>query len=245
MYDITRFSLREMTECGAVLRKLGDDAACLEEVAGRVVSHLHENLGGGERARACALVRFYKTHEFEALPEDLRRFAAAQLEGTPPPGLRCLTLLATAGARPEWNSRAASRGHQAIPLTSVQMVRQAPMVATLVTQLGLAIEDVVKPNPDPDFLLELGRRSYDVFHVPVASGSPYIPAQADFVAPFGIRSVLGLGGVLPSGHLFAVILFSTAAISRETAAAFKPLSLAVKFAVLPFEGAVFRAAEHT
>jgi hypothetical protein len=48
---------------------------------------------------------------------------------------------------------------------------------------------------------------------------------------------LGFGGMLPSGNLFVVILFSKVYIPRETADMFRPLSLSVRLAVLPFEGA--------
>jgi hypothetical protein len=54
------------------------------------------------------------------------------------------------------------------------------------------------------------------------------------VIPHGIRSVLGFGGVLPSGDLFAMILFSRVRIPREIAELFKTLSLNVKVALLPF-----------
>ncbi|MEW5957210.1 MAG: hypothetical protein AB1801_05780, partial [Chloroflexota bacterium] len=65
-------------------------------------------------------------------------------------------------------------------------------------------------------------------------GSPYIPVQQQFVTRFGIKSVLGFGGILPSGNLFAIIIFSKAPISRETADMFKPLALNVKMVVLAF-----------
>ena len=82
---------------------------------------------------------------------------------------------------------------------------------------------------------ELAGKRHGVFHVEHAVGSPYIPAQQEFVIPFGIHSVLGFGGMLPSGNLFVVILFSKVHIPRETADMFKPLSLSVKLTVLPFE----------
>jgi len=53
--------------------------------------------------------------------------------------------------------------------------------------------------------------------------------------PFGIRSVIGFGGMLPSGNLFAVILFTKVPIPRETADLFRPLALSVKLAILPFD----------
>lgn len=52
--------------------------------------------------------------------------------------------------------------------------------------------------------------------------------------------MLGFGGVLPSGAVLAVILFSTVPISPATAELFKTLALCVKVALVPFDGgAVF------
>ena len=63
---------------------------------------------------------------------------------------------------------------------------------------------------------------------------------AEFVVPFGIKSVLGFGGVLPPGDLFAVIMFSRVPVPRETADLFRNLALSVKLAILPFSrGPVF------
>ena len=76
--------------------------------------------------------------------------------------------------------------------------------------------------------------AFNVFHVPRARGSPFVPAQTDFVMRYGIESVLGFGGMLPKGDLFCVILFSKVLIPRETAELFKTLALSVKISLLPF-----------
>ena len=235
MYDMTKFTLRDMTSCGTALRTLGEGAQSLEEVAKRIVHYLYEHLLDPQTGeRACALVRFYKTHPFGSLNDDLQRFARRILRGQPEsPAMRCLTLMATIGEQPEWNATETSVGHQAIPLPSPEIVSQVPMIANLIKQFGLEIDAVL--TPDPYFLMELEQRTYNVFHVSQAVGSSYIPAQREFVIPFGIHSVLGFGGMLPSGNLFVVILFSKAHIPRETADLFKPLSLSVKLTVLPFE----------
>jgi hypothetical protein len=79
-----------------------------------------------------------------------------------------------------------------------------------------------------------------VFYVSEATGSPYIPAQKEFVEPYGVRSVVGFGGLLPEGDLFAVILFARVLIPRDTAEMFKPLALAAKLSVLSFaKGPIF------
>ena len=67
-----------------------------------------------------------------------------------------------------------------------------------------------------------------------AKGSAYIPAQAEFVEPFGVQSVLGFGGLLPNGELFATIFFARVSVPRAVADMFRPLALNQKLALLPF-----------
>ena len=241
MSQLGRFTLRDMTEIGSRLRKLNDAGVSMEEVAGRITQCLYQVLQDGDRP-ACKLVRFFKTHSYGSLPVTLQHQAKSLHRG---PKLlnrtKCLTLLATTGAKPEWNSRALSQGHQAIPLVSEEMVAQAPMISQLIRQMGLDVRSLLQPRPE--ILMDTEQRTYNVFHVPEALASEYVPAQ-DFVAEHGIRSVLGVGGLLPSGNLFAVILFSMVPIPRETADLFRTLTLSIKLAVLPFdEGEVFTPEE--
>ncbi len=233
-YSLTGTGLSTITRCGAALRQLGSGAEAMEDVAEEIVRHLYERLVDGRTAEpVTALVRFYKTHPFSELDEDLRNFARSILGGSPvPPHLKCLTLLASAGDQPEWNSRTTSAGHRAIPLASERLVEGLPMISHLIRQFGMDLGSLVEHQPD--LLIDEEQHTYNVFYVPEAAGSPAVPAQDEFVIPFGIRSVLGFGGMLPTGDLFAVVLFSKAHISRETAALFRTLSLSVKLAVLPF-----------
>ncbi|MEW6666523.1 MAG: hypothetical protein AB1512_15035 [Thermodesulfobacteriota bacterium] len=239
LYDIRNFTIREITECGRVMRMAGAGAASMEETAGRMVRHLYDNLIDGQGgAPACSLVRFFKTHTYEELDAELRDFALNMLAGRSAlPGMKCLTLLGTVGENQEWNSRRASRGHKAIPLPSEEVVRQIPMLRNLIKQLGPSVGSVVKP--DPALLLDMEQKTFNVFLVPEALGSPYIPAQEEFVVPHGIKSVMGFGGLLPSGDTFMIIMFLKVPVSRETADLFKNLSLNIKLAILPFEERVF------
>jgi two-component system NtrC family sensor kinase len=242
MFDLRKFTLRDMTQLGSTLRRLGDDAHTMEEVAQRLVRYLYGNLiDSVTGAPCCALVRFFKTHPYGELDTRRRHFASGMLHHELPTArMPCLTLLATAGDRPEWNSPDASVAHQAIPLASKEMVNKAPMISSLLHQLGVEIDVLLSSSPG--FLVESGPSSFNVFYVPDASGSPYIPAQDDFVKPVGIRSVLGFGGMLPAGDIFVVILFAKVAIPRETAELFRTLALNVKMATLPFGHAVFGGA---
>lgn len=237
-YDVTNFTIREMSECGKAMRTMGKDSASMEDTAGRIVRHFYDGLVDAEGERASALVRFYKTHPFGDLDSELQGFARALLGGQSPSAeMKCLVLMATAGDKAEWNSRKSSQGHKAIPLPNEEAVHQAPMVSNLIAQLGIPLGMVIKP--EPDLLLEMEQKTYNVFHVPEALGSPYIPAQQEFVVPCGIRSVLGFGSLLPSGEMVAVIMFFKVPILREAANLFKALSLSVKMAVLPFGRTVF------
>jgi hypothetical protein len=113
-----------------------------------------------------------------------------------------------------------------------------PMISNLVSQLGLSVKDVL--NPAPDVLVDIDQQTYNVFYEPNALGSEYIVAQQDFVIPERIESCLGFGGMLPSGNLFAVIMFSRVPITSIVASMFRTVSLSVKLALLPFEANVFR-----
>ena len=108
------------------------------------------------------------------------------------------------------------------------------MVSQLIAQLGLDVGAVV--TPDPTLVLEAGQHSYGVFHVPKAEGSPYIPAQEEFVLPYHVHSVLGFGGLLPGGDVFAVLMFCRVAVSRATADMFRNAAMNLKLALLPFDG---------
>ena len=72
--------------------------------------------------------------------------------------------------------------------------------------------------------------------MPKSVGSPYIPAQDDFVIPNGIKSVLGFGGVLFSGELFVVIMFSKPSIPADVMNKFSAIGASVKEAMEPFVG---------
>lgn len=210
----------------------------MEDVATRSCRYLYENFLHDEGYPACALVRFFVTHPYGQLPVQLQAFARGVLRDIEPsPGMRCLTLLGTAGEMPQWNSRDTSLGHKAIPLHSEEFVASFPMISNLVNQFGLEIKRLI--DPSPSFFREQGGRSFNVFHLPAALGSPLVPAQADFVVPYRIQSVLGFGGPLPSGDIFAMILFTKVVLSNDIAELFKPLSLSLKLALIEHAQQVF------
>ena len=205
----------------------------MESAARACCEFLHSELVTPAGDPACALVRCYKTHLFKDLDGDLKDIARRSLDpGTMlPPSLRCLVLVGTVGIEKAWNDRRTSAGHQAIPLPTAAVVEQAPMVAQLIRALGLDLATAIAP--DHEIVRDLAGKTYGVFHVKEAQGSPYIPAQ-EFVSRYGIRSVVGFGGVLPSGDLYAVILFARVPVDAAGADRFRTLALDLKSCLLRY-----------
>ncbi len=240
MYSLPRTTLEDMASASAQLRRLGAGATSMEEVSQRVVRFFFERFGEPAKGmHGSVLVRLYKTHPFRSVPPDLAGTATGLVadDGAVGPDTRCLVLLGTIGVERAWTSRHTSKQHRLIPLPSVEAVSRLPMVARLVAQLGIDVAALVSGSRD--LLVDNEERTFNVFYVPDARGCSYIPAQ-DFVQRYAVRSVLGFGGQLPDGEMYAVILFSPLEISAETASAFRPLALATKLALLPFvSGRIF------
>ena len=233
-FDLCRLSVRDVIECGRYLRAAGEGQAGFTAAGEAIVSFLHERLVDEAGQRASVLTRLFKTHPYHGLGPELKSLARSGLQGREPAArMNCLVLVATKGSEPAWNDRRLSHEHRVIPLRDADFIRRAPMISRLMGQLGLTPEEIVAP--DPALMRERERKQFNVFFVPEAGGSPYVPAQEGFVAPHQVRSVLGFGGSLPSGNVFAVILFLRAAISPETADLFKPLALSVKAALLDYK----------
>lgn len=239
--NLQDFDLPQMLRTGLGVRRAANGAPTMEDAFSRVCRFFYDELRDDAGRRACALVRAYKTHAYELLDPDLQRFADRLMgDAAPAPSMKCLTLLASAGDRAQWNDRRNSTGHQAIPLPRPDIVEKAPMIAQLIRQFGLDPGELVTPSPE--FVRDMEGRTYGVFFVDEANGSPYIPAQKDFVKPNGIRSVIGCGGSLRGGDLFAVILFTRLPLSQDVADRFRTIALDIKSSLFFYdEGAVFSA----
>jgi hypothetical protein len=243
-FDLEHLTADDMAAIGRDLRLLGNRASHRQAVAERIVRYLHDSFRVPATAEpACVLVRCFQTCPYAGLPLEYQYAAEELLEAMPSrPEMSCLALLATCGSKLVWNDVATSVNHQSIPLPSVEVVKRAPMIARLLGEIGVPLERVVTPPGSPDFLLERAADCgggpaldiFNVFYVEHALNSPFIPAQDDFVKPFGVHSVLGVGGLLPDGELFVVLLFLRIPVSRRVAELFRALALSVKAAMLNF-----------
>jgi len=232
VYDLTRFTLADMVGCGRALRSLVTESTSMEEAAQKATRCFYEHCRDKiSNDRSCVLVRLFKTHPYGGLRQELRAFADSKAGGAAlTRDTRCLTLLGTTGDDPKWNSRRTSAGHRCIPLLSAAMVGESPMIAQLIRQLGMTTTEFLRTGPE--IIKDLDQRRFGVFHVPAATGSPFIPAQKEFVAPYGVASVLGFGGMLPDGDLFVVIIFARVSIPASTAEMFRTVALNLKLGLL-------------
>jgi hypothetical protein len=229
--DLARLRFAGAVTVGRALRRCSEGVTSQDRAAQCVAEYLYETFRDPETGSpACALVRCFQTHPYSALPAGLQEAARVLGADSSDDSLRCLALLASRGDEPEWNQPETSVNHRAIPLSNVALVRQAPMIARLLSQMGIEPKDVVGTK----ILLDGPKHPFNVFHVETASGSEYLPAQQTFVERYGIRSVVGMGGLLPSGEHFAVILFTRVHVSREVAELFRTLALSVKLVFIPF-----------
>ena len=234
--SLPTFDLKETLRCGREIRKVVRGAPTLEEGAQRMCELLYRGLLDADGRRpGTVLVRCYATLPFGNLSGELRGFVSSRSTGAVSETTKCLVLLGTAGEEPAWNDRLRSRGHLVIPLPSPDVVEQAPMIAALFKDFGVEVQSFIAPQGS--LKRDLRARTYGVFHVENAVGSSAIPAQEDFVVRYEVKSVVGCGGELPRGELFATILFCRVPVSSQVAERFQALALDMKAAFFPFASA--------
>ncbi len=250
------FSLTDMVECASGMRRVAVDADSLDDGAQRLVRYLRQNfLDPLTGESSFVLARIFITRRWDELPPNLQDVARKRLpdDVDPFPELRCLVLAGSDGDLPQWQSPARSVNHRAIPLPDLDAVADAPMIAALVRQLGLPSEVVVstvgavRTSATIPGRARAGRASarithpgltgmphetFGVFHIREARGSPDVPDQ-EFVIKHRVRSVLGFGGALPGGSVFAAVLFARTPVPLDAAELFRDIALSARLGLLP------------
>lgn len=228
MYDMTLFTPQDMAKCSLVLRQLGRNTASMEATSQKIVKYIYQHFCDSQTGEnTCALVRLFKTHPYGELEYSSQQSARRLMNNNSPAAdMKCWTLLAAAGAEPQWNSRHTAAENTAIPLVSTELVAQMPLISGIIRQLGLDIPTVL--GIEPERFLQLEPAVLNIFHVSEAKGSPLITEQDSLIIPYQVKSVLAFGGLLGSGSLFAVVIFMKVKIPQNTAQMFKYLALSVK-----------------
>ncbi|MEG5083955.1 histidine kinase [Microcoleus sp. AT8-B4] len=240
MYDITLFTPQDMAKCSLVLRQFGRNTASMEASSQKIVNYIYRHFCDSQTGEnTCALVRLFKTHPYGELEDSLQQSARRLMKGNSPAAdMKCWTLLAAAGTEPQWNSRHTAADNTAIPLVSTKLVAQMPAISEIIRQFGLDIPTFL--GIERERFLQLEPAVLNIFHVSEAKGSPFIPEQNSLIIPYHVKSVLAFGGLLPSGSVFAVVMFLKVKIPQSTAEMFKDLALSVKTALsMPEKKSVF------
>jgi hypothetical protein len=219
-------------------------ARCLEQAAQTMVEAVAQ-----EFPDSAVLTRAFCTVPFDALPPANRRFAQRMAEAAGAVDeLRTVTpvlsLVGSFGVEPEWCDRRKSRGHIGTPLISEAFVHEIPMIARLLSDLGMPLGDI-GTNEGPTIKNTMAR-SAGLFHVEAAAeatdshGRRVIPAT-EFVSQYGVESVFGIGGHYVGGQIFVLITFCRDAVPRSAAEQFLALvaQFKTKTARLVGEGRIF------
>lgn len=198
VFDLTTIAGHELVELGARVRRCRDDQeADFADIAQTIVDMLWASVVE-KVPPMLALVRLYRVCAVRDLESRLRARAPDLDEGA-----RVLVLAGTRGIEPAWNDVEQSKEHRVVGLDAPH----APMVAQLARDLRLhGHADGASPG--------------HVFYVPDAVGSGVVPAQAEFVLRYGVRTVVGCGGPLAGESGFALVMFSRAHLSHAFANGF-------------------------
>jgi hypothetical protein len=212
------------------------DAVALEHAA-----QAYAELVYGRLKDALVLTRVFVTTPYGELPPTVQRFAMKLADSAGAASLvngetLVLCLVGTSGMEAAWNDRQQSAGHVAIPLVSAAFIAAIPMMSRLLKELGLGLEWI--DARDTGIIARTLGNSGGVFHVRDAAsevdaqGRKVIAAQ-DFVAKYGVKSVLGIGGAFMGTSCFVVnITFCREEVSRSRAEALLPLINRLKVSTL-------------
>jgi len=203
VFDPTSFALSDMVDCAAMLRREMAGADSFEDAANRAVTCLRRNFIDEATGRpSFVLARLFVTQRWEQLRPELQAHARKRLGGElERPDMRCLVLQASDGDQINWRKPSRSRSHRVIPLPSAEAVEKAPMLASLLRELGLSPNTVAGSVPVAH---DMFPTMFGTFHVHNARGSKEVPSQR-FVTKHGVRSVLGFGGLFnPASDYFGI-----------------------------------------
>jgi hypothetical protein len=188
-----------------------------EEVAQLSVRSIFETFRESDGQSTFALARIYRYCQTEELPSDIIESLGlnAGSDGD------WLALMGTVGDEPAWCDRQFSQHHQAVCIND----NMSMMFKAVLNQLRLMPEQF-----EDDIPVTVGESSLSIvkyFYVPDAYSNTSIPDKDDFVIPYGIRSVIGIGSPLLSGAFYTGLFFSKVSLSSGDVEAFIKLSPAI------------------
>ncbi len=235
MFDLRKFSLEDMTQIGRDWRNLGAAAGGIPAAAEHIVRYVQNQLIDGESGEpVCLLTNLYITVRGKALSPALREIALKKLSDSTISlsQLWCLRLIASAGMPAANEFAIATPDPQVIPIPNAQSVAQYPLFEQLLSQMGISAEYLIQD--DPTLTLELAASPLNIFLIPNLEKTPQLLRPNTILIPQETHSLFGIGGMLPSGQFFFLLMFSKIEMKHEMVELFKPLALSLKLALLPY-----------
>jgi hypothetical protein len=190
-----------------------DQATSFEDAAQKALQDIYQTFQQADGQPLFGLVRVFRFGVYTELNSELQAQASADVE-------HWLALMGTYGAEAAWCDRRQSQGHRAIPANAPV----TPMLRAAFAQIGLKFGEALAQKQHGVQLQRLEDSYTKYFHVPQALGSDVIPAQTEFVIPYGIASAVGLGSVFMGGAQYMFLGFAKAPISVEDANKFAYLA---------------------
>lgn len=180
-----------------------------EEAAQACTEKLYHTFTDAQSKPQFALVRIYRLFNVDELM-NLQEVVSPEID-------QWMVLMGTYGHERAWCDRHQSQGHKALPVTD----RRSPMLAAAFKQLGL---EESTGNGTGELNLQRASFMTRYFYVAQAKDSPHVPAQSEFVDPYGIQSVIGIGSRFVSHSAYLLLAFSTVPMTQEAAKNFAGLS---------------------
>ena len=217
MIDLTQATGKDIAVFGReLLAQYREGLSSFEEAAQHIVETIYQQMSAPDGSPAFALLRIFRLANRDDLPRDLRKLLAPEAQKT-------LTLMGTWGLEPAWCQRQHSSGHQALMLGE----GQSPMVSATLRQLALDVGvelpalraemEAVLPMPEATFMTRY-------VHIEHALRSPFVPAQKEFVEPYGFQPVVGIGSGFASGSAYMMLGFARVHVTGEMAKNFAQIA---------------------
>jgi len=242
--DISELTLATVFDLSQTIKDKCKDKSNLQQVAQELMKTLCQAIVTDSDNSAIVLGRLFKSCSYSDLTEDIQNYIQQREETNAiTPESKFLTLLGTWGKLEEWQHIEESKNYKAFSLNDKDVLYKFPMLSAVFKQIGYKIP--TETEPDKSIIIDNQDKEYGVFYVKDSTGNKLVPKQAEFVMPYGVKSVIGFGGRYGNNNIYSIILFFGERISRQTAELFPSLNPAIKFLTLRHEmtGNIFNSNE--
>jgi len=234
VFNLATFNIDDLARCTKSVNKLGSDSETSADFASSLVTYLYDHFKNEAGKPACALIRFFQTMPYANIGKELQSIVDEELQQQQGDDLMtCMILRATRGHIAEWNSTRYSNQHRVIPMPNEKTISRVPMLSQLIRALGFRLTGAGNSVNSADASSKTNQQ--DVLLVADPGDNSIIPEQAGFVVPFGIKSALGLGSLLPSGNMFALLMFTNVDLPVEIRETLKSLLKVINLRLSQFD----------